>query len=468
MTPHSLTIARYTIVEDSRAATFIISKQALPGSLGFGAKHPIGGGGICEDTQRFNHIPGQETMVEKASCITNLLTITTTTMIEINPFKPFQDQLAFNIRKWGPQNKPPVPVGLRPEEELIPLTFVLSNVDDCKAYVDLLRRGRHHGTIWMLKKVGMNNNEGISILMPVDLRTIIAHYALKKHCPWVGGEQAVKKMVVQKMIMDPMLIFGHKVDLRVFMFVASTNPLLAFYYPIFMTRRSSEIYGEHAGNVKNITSLLTAVANKPGLMNDKYALGKYQYTPDEFQQYLYEHGQAPHDYIEQYLQPGLQRLCSMALAAHVQNLDRGRGYYGIYGLDVMLEQDFSLKILEINFSPQLSNQGASSWKRRLNRALVEEVMHIEHAIIAIRAERGIDAHIGVNDLHDSVLNMQTIAEEQADGSTWWYHEHVNDRGKPPHYWKGLGKKKDSMTCKEEHRDEHEARVDKAHGLPVEV
>ena len=57
----------YHVVTDTRSATFIISKQTHVGALGMGAKHPIGGGGICEDTQRFNQIPGSHHMTDKAN-----------------------------------------------------------------------------------------------------------------------------------------------------------------------------------------------------------------------------------------------------------------------------------------------------------------------------------------------------------------------------------------------------------------
>ena len=45
----------------------------------------------------------------------------------------------------------------------------------------------------------------------------------------------------------------------------------------------------------------------------------------------------------------------------------------MYGFDIVLDQKLEMKVLEINFSPQVSNQGASQWKREMNRAIVEEV-----------------------------------------------------------------------------------------------
>ena len=41
------------------------------------------------------------------------------------------------------------------------------------------------------------------------------------------------------------------------------------------------------------------------------------------------------------------------------------------------------------------------------------MVHIEHAILALRADRGFDAHFTVEDLGDAVYNMRPIAEVNA-------------------------------------------------------
>lgn len=425
----------YHVVTDTRSASFVVSKQTHVGALGMGSKHPIGGGGICEDTQRFNQIPGSQHMTDKASFNRNV-------------------RLWKEPEPWGTSTAPGAPSGFR-ADQLVPLTFNMPDKADCEAFIKVVksREGRHKR--WMLKRLQLQNNMGVKLLDENDIKVMLAHQARNKECLWsgIGADGAV----VQEYIERPLLIYGHKIDFRVFLFVASTNPLLAFYYPIFMVRRSSKSYLPAHGH----EAILTAVAGHEKLKDEKVRLNSYQYTPDELQEYLHEHAEAPIDLLDRYIHPSFQHTLSTALAANVKALSRSRGYFGLYGADVMMTRDFQARVLEINFSPQFSNQGASEWKRHLNRAIVEEAIHIEHAILAIRAERGIDAHISIQDLGDAVLNMRPIAEEQPDGSVWWYHEHENHPGTPSRYERAdLLRRQRGLQCDQHHQQHWEDKVNK--------
>jgi len=424
----------YEFVEDTRAATFVISKQDKFHKVGFsGEGDSIG---ICEDTQLMNQIPGQQKMCDKA-------------------------QFNRNVRAWKhTKSKHRAPPGFDPET-LVPLTYVLPDQSDCDAFIRLVHEGGKYSTwsdsLWLLKKLKLQNNRGVSLLQQEEIRAMVAKHSLDGKCMHSGhGSQGA---VVQQLIMDPLLIYGHKIDFRVFMFVASTKPFIAFYYPIFMARRSSKPYSPFGGRDRE--AILTAVASHERLKDNKAELNKFQYTPDELQQYLYEHGVAPADYLENYLHPMFQWKMSLSLAANAEVLVKRRGHFAMYGFDIVLDQKLEMKVLEINFSPQVSNQGASQWKREMNRAIVEEVVHIEHAILLLRSQRGQDAHFSIDDLDDAVLNMRPVAEEQADGSTWWYHEHAIYPGVPPAYAVTPAmRQKNSAQCHHTHQHIWTAKLNK--------
>ena len=50
-----------------------------------------------------------------------------------------------------------------------------------------------------------------------------------------------KNIVMQRYISNPLLIEGHKFDFRIYMLVASTNPLIVYYHDGFL-RVSLELY----------------------------------------------------------------------------------------------------------------------------------------------------------------------------------------------------------------------------------
>lgn len=48
------------------------------------------------------------------------------------------------------------------------------------------------------------------------------------------GESFSQSIVMQRYISDPLLFDGHKFDFRVYLLIASTNPLIAFYHDGFL------------------------------------------------------------------------------------------------------------------------------------------------------------------------------------------------------------------------------------------
>lgn len=54
--------------------------------------------------------------------------------------------------------------------------------------------------------------------------------------------------VMQRYIADPLLLEGHKFDFRIYMLIASTNPLIVYYHDGFL-RLSLHFYSKNSTEV---------------------------------------------------------------------------------------------------------------------------------------------------------------------------------------------------------------------------
>ena len=59
----------------------------------------------------------------------------------------------------------------------------------------------------------------------------------------------MSSIVLQKYIYNPLLLEGHKFDFRIYMLIASTNPLILYYHDGFL-RLSLHLYDPSSSEVK--------------------------------------------------------------------------------------------------------------------------------------------------------------------------------------------------------------------------
>ena len=69
------------------------------------------------------------------------------------------------------------------------------------------------------------------------------------------GEVTGEPTVMQKYIADPLLIEGHKFDFRIYLLIASTNPLIAYYHDGFL-RLSLHLYDKDSTDVSSIMIII--------------------------------------------------------------------------------------------------------------------------------------------------------------------------------------------------------------------
>ena len=127
-----------------------------------------------------------------------------------------------------------------------PLTFDLTDQYD---YVTFLTSAQAAGTKWILKPLAMNQGIGISLVSNiVQFRKSLQ-----------SGTESRKK-VIQLYIANPLLLDGHKFDIRYYVLIVRCKPMVVLRYTDFYIRRSLNPYSLESSDM--LTHLTNAHQQK--------------------------------------------------------------------------------------------------------------------------------------------------------------------------------------------------------------
>ena len=161
-------------------------------------------------TQQYNKIPGHQTLNRKDYVAKYM----------VNYAKKYQDQpQCFSNKKFFPK------------------TWILTETDQCKdffynyfntqEYVELKEKYR----IVYIRKVGAGEHRAKGV-QPVTEGEEVSLRELYKNGSKCGKEAT--NYLIQTFVPNPLLVYGHKFDFRIYMLVASTYPLILYYHDGFL------------------------------------------------------------------------------------------------------------------------------------------------------------------------------------------------------------------------------------------
>ena len=190
---------------------------------------------------------------------------------------------------------------------------------------------------------------------------------LSRHTVCKNGESAI----VQEYLARPLLLDGFKFDLRIYVLVTSFSPLRVFMYKDGLVRLSTSQY--QAPNKSNINDLFMHLTN--------YSINKdnqdFQKSSEDgegskrslewFFSWLRENGKNPDavwndmaDVVIKTLiagQPHNQHSCNLMKTSNAVSGGHpasNSSCFAIYGFDIMLEDDLSPYVIEVNRSPSFA------------------------------------------------------------------------------------------------------------------
>ncbi|UJR17924.1 hypothetical protein I4U23_004823 [Adineta vaga] len=234
--------------------------------------------------------------------------------------------------------------------EYLPQTFKLDEKHDR----DILFNLHKPGDVWICKPSGLNQGKGIYIVR--DITQLKEKYDKLEANPRSKSStfRQQNKLIVQRYIMNPLLIHGKKFDIRCYMLISSVQPLLVHYHSGYI-RLSMFDFDQHDEN------LLTHLTNQYMQKKDpKYLEMKEDtaWTMEQFNDYMNAYilpkKNLPPNWVMEVLPKQIERIMLNVIESIRMRLKRRIGCFGLYGYDFMIDQDLKVLLIEINVNPALS------------------------------------------------------------------------------------------------------------------
>ena len=288
----------------------------------------------------------------------------------------------------------------RPEclnyDKFFPKTWLLYEKQDCEdffrnfnseEYITLKNERR----IVYIRKVGLGSHrgEGVQPVTEEEEAELRRDYGNGTMCGQVG-----KNYIIQNYVHNPLLLNGNKFDFRMYLLVASTNPMIAYYHDGFL-RVALAKYDIQSNDKK--TFLTNLALNQQiydnvkggrlfeGMDEEQLKLAQ-QWSFERLQEYLLENGHiSDPNWLDNYLRPEFQKALVHLLRLSGNSFYEHSALYELYGVDFMLDENLNLWFIEANSGPALD--GYSKPMEKFIVKMLKDNFEIAHALLKSRMKR---------------------------------------------------------------------------------
>ncbi|CAF1272039.1 unnamed protein product [Didymodactylos carnosus] len=262
----------------------------------------------------------------------------------------------------------------------LPVTFVLDNENEVNEFLRIYKK---HNRTWICKPRYSYAGRGIYVItVNSDLNSI---FKLKvgignrlQYQPKLPGYLMQEQVsIIDRYIARPLLIKGKKFDIRVHFLIAWAKPLLVFYNHIAsVVRLSLNLYREFDFDRATHLTNLSVQEN-----HYRYAFSQENtgMTMTQLNHYFNQcfrpfNPNMCEDWVMKVMQIRMQSIIRHVIRASRHRLTCTPGFFGIYGCDFLLDENFRIWLLEINDNP-----GVGWGNTRVNtttKPLFEETLDI--------------------------------------------------------------------------------------------
>lgn len=285
--------------------------------------------------QLVNHIPN-----------INLLTTKLGLLSSLQEYQRVQDKMAGRSA-----SKLPISIN-----EFVPETYKLMNSSEKIKFVKEVYKD---GETWICKPTGMNQGKGIYLISSKEQLTE------KLNISGEGSDSTIRRSqmprpqhgrVIQRYVMNPLLLNGFKFDVRTYMLIASTTPFVVFYHPGYV-RLSCVPYTQYTQDTAGLHAHLTNqyVQKK----HPMYAAMKEEtvWSFDRLQSYIDEtyatEKGLPENWVYTAFTKRMHQIMTTCFHSVRQKLHRRSGTFDLLGFDFLIDEDFKVWLLEVNINPAL-------------------------------------------------------------------------------------------------------------------
>lgn len=306
--------------------------------------------------QVYNHIPGIGTLARKELMAQAVIDYAAT-----YKGKP----ACFNVRKFFPE------------------TMLLDEPEPCRNFFKFIdseeyqNEKKEKGIVFIRKIAGEGHKgEGIQVVNSDEELNLRSIYQNGTRCGEIHQGH-----IIQRYIYNPLLLDGRKFDIRVYLLIASANPVIAFYHDGFLrvSAYDYEVVDSDDDDDKSDRRRM--------LKEGKESFNTWDL--EDLNDYLRENKLTKSKkWIDEYLRPALQEAMVHIVRMTQESFYKHSGVYELLGVDFMLDENLNLWYLETNASPVLSSTNKE--KAKALRKMMVDMFEIVHTYLKSRVKRLID------------------------------------------------------------------------------
>jgi len=336
--------------------------------LSFYQQYKIGSHYLCA-TQFFSHIPNHTAIVAK-------------------------NALPDNVKRYA-QRHSDNPTCFD-EKAVFPSAYRLDLQDECQQFFEIINSEDYKKTaetepVQYLIKLGKNSHkaEGVFLFDEEKKTEIVSQFQNGELC----GKENNTTFMAQKYIANPLLLdLNNKFDIRVYLLIASTNPLIAFYHDGYLRvsintfDKSSKDRATHLTNTAVAETKFAEAKKENKTINGMTAQELKDYhlwTYGKLEKFLLESGKIHNqNWLTEEFRPAIQKAFIHLIRMTSQYFWKQSNVYELYGLDFMLDDKMQLWYIECNPHPLIEGVKPTIINRMLN-----DMFEIQFAIYRSRMQR---------------------------------------------------------------------------------
>lgn len=261
-------------------------------------------------------------------------------------------------------------------DDFLPKTLVLSEYEDCEEFMNDLKVNTLKNDIrWVYKKArDSNQGRGVKIVTNDIEGNIIDDYLRNKKCQ--------DGFIAQEYMRKPFLIHGRKFDFRIYMVVASMDPLIVLYHDGFLRLAAAQYEAESNESWRHITNIREA---KIYLESSNFTesesskiIESLDMTFSEFSSYLYSSHNYKYDFFSEHFRPHAKKIMLHLIRMNYNRLLKHPRVFEIFGVDFMMDSEMRLWLIEVNTDPGIAEITKDMGK--INIKFLKDLIDIEYSL----------------------------------------------------------------------------------------
>jgi len=321
-------------------------------------------------SQMYNHIPGHGVLTRK-------------------------DLVVDSLKEYIQENQN------RPEcikEDLyFPLAYRLNNYAECKQFFSEVESKEFQDRkaaepLQYIIKVGYGAHRaaGLALFDEKQEELLRDKYADGAMCGTIK-----QSLVAQKYISNPLLLDKkNKFDFRIYMLVASVDPMIVYYHDGFLRislsayDKNSKMKNVHFTNTHLSKSIFAKAKEDEAYegMTEKELRDYQMWTMEDLQDYLIKIGKIKDNtWLEKELRPKFQAAYTHLVRMTEKSFYKSASVFELYGLDFVIDENLDIWFIECNASPQLV--GTSPRKTEFLTKMLSDMFTLQHAYYKSRMRR---------------------------------------------------------------------------------